>query len=410
MSAFTRNSPETEARSITIEPKKESAGKCQYEFRTLSIFRHYSDKPIAEVRFTTQNKAASMKPEGLWISPQGCYNWESWSQDEEWSATAQKNSCRKNSLYTYKGIFKFSAKICLLRSAKEVEEFGSKFGSDETRNIFCKNKKIYWRLVASEYQGIIIAPFESLTFEVKDSNPWLFGWDEPSGCVWDPEAIAYFYLERAPKFGNPSNLRLDENKIPKTEVFHDCFDLIAASPAELSIAVFRHFSGNLISEFRAVEQPALTDRKPNGLWLSPQGYFNWEAWTEREEWSTNSMEYVYRVALKPDARICWLRSNEEVIEFSRRFMCADEDCDQDVDLCLQASGKGKVIIGYIWWQAVAREYQGIVIAPLENITVDWSSQGYSWLWGWDMSSGCVWDPEAVSEFYLERHEEGKYWE
>ena len=61
--------------------------------------------------------------------------------------------------------------------------------SDHLRDYGC----IDWRLVAEEWQGIVIAPY--LWERRFDSDArWYYSWDCASGCIWDHRAIAAIEL------------------------------------------------------------------------------------------------------------------------------------------------------------------------------------------------------------------------
>ena len=49
---------------------------------------------------------------------------------------------------------------------------------------------------------------------------------------------------------------------------------------------------------------------------------------------------------------------------------------------------------------MAREYQGIVIAPYEDLVQE-AKTNNNWLLAWDASTGCIWDPEAIKEIVEE---------
>ena len=49
------------------------------------------------------------------------------------------------------------------------------------------------------------------------------------------------------------------------------------------------------------------------------------------------------------------------------------------------------------WRAVAGDYAGLIITPYQ-----WSRrlEPYSWYYGWDCASGCIWDPSAITDIKL----------
>ena len=118
--------------------------------------------------------------------------------------------------------------------------------------------------------------------------------------------------------------------------------------------------------------------KPRGFWLSVDGEHDWEWWCNAESFALETFVYHYRIFLKPDANILFLRS-AIIYDFTIEHRSAREDLGR---------------LGYIEWKPVMERYQGLVIAPyqwgcrLDPLTF--------WYYGWDCASGCIWGMSAQS--------------
>lgn len=138
--------------------------------------------------------------------------------------------------------------------------------------------------------------------------------------------------------------------------------------------------------------------KPNGLWFSVEGLenlpnnYNWKEWCESEKYRVEALAFPYEIILKEDANIVHLKSVEEIKEFTKQFPLTTRDWDAEWDTC------------QLKWDKVKNKYQGIIIAPYQ-----WDcrlSLESSWYYGWDCSSGCIWDLDCIKEFkLLENHAE-----
>jgi len=158
-----------------------------------------------------------------------------------------------------------------------------------------------------------------------------------------------------------------------------------------------HYSGKPIEKL----EPKIYDQnklpyhaKPNGLWISVEGFedpdeINWKEWCYGENFQTENLKYSYEVILKKDENILYLKSSDEIFEFTKKFPLPlfsqrpvlDWNCGDTYQLD---------------WHKVKTLYQGIIIAPYQwycRLSVD-----CSWYYGWDCSSGCIWDLDCIEEF------------
>lgn len=167
---------------------------------------------------------------------------------------------------------------------------------------------------------------------------------------------------------------------------------------------FIHYTDSPIDvlEHREYSQEELNWKaKPNGLWFSvedvgkhPNNY-NWKEWCESEKYRTEYLEVSYEIILKEDAKILHLKTPEEITEFTKLYPLKTRDWDAEWDTY------------QLQWEEVKAKYQGIIISPYQ-----WDCRlglETSWYYGWDCSSGCIWDISCIKEFKLqESHAETKH--
>lgn len=114
--------------------------------------------------------------------------------------------------------------------------------------------------------------------------------------------------------------------------------------------------------------------KPCGLWVSVDGEYDWQSWCESESFGIG--RFRHQIYLSRDCNVLHLKSASDIMEFREHWGIEREDLWRDV---------------YIPWEKVAKEYQGIIIAPYQ-----WSRRmEESWYYGWDCASGCIWDASAI---------------
>ena len=143
-------------------------------------------------------------------------------------------------------------------------------------------------------------------------------------------------------------------------------------------------------KFELEQRPYLVDEinigKPNGLWISVEGEYDWKSWCEEADFSTENLSVAYELTLKEDANILHLKTAEEVIEFGKLYRFNESKIDDDK------------YIYHIKWTNVREKYQGIIISPYQ-----WECRlGIitSWYYGWDCASGCICDLSCIKEFKL----------
>lgn len=129
--------------------------------------------------------------------------------------------------------------------------------------------------------------------------------------------------------------------------------------------------------------------KPRGFWLTDDSEHCWRSWCTGEQWGLEGLTHRHEVDLDED-RVLILRSAYEVEAFARQYAFeswwgpagqARKYCNRCID-----------------WSEVATRYAGIIIAPYQ-----WSlrmANGFSWYYGWDCASGCIWDAQAIKDVRL----------
>lgn len=115
--------------------------------------------------------------------------------------------------------------------------------------------------------------------------------------------------------------------------------------------------------------------KPTGLWYSVGE--ERKEWCDSEGFRLEQLAHVYELDINLD-RVLRITTERELREFTRLY--SDETC-WNID-----------------WEAVAREWDGIEIAPYQ-----WGCRmatATRWYYSWDVASGCLWRPEALREARL----------
>ncbi len=142
---------------------------------------HYSAKPLGvlySVLGQPDIRNAFQKPYGFWISVEGADDWKSWCESEGFGGDRLVMETEIE--------LAEDASILWLRSREELIAFTKTYGVDI--GMFYSCQAIDWHRVASEYQGIVIAPYQ-WSSRLDTFTSWYYGWDCASGCIWDVDAI-----------------------------------------------------------------------------------------------------------------------------------------------------------------------------------------------------------------------------
>lgn len=126
--------------------------------------------------------------------------------------------------------------------------------------------------------------------------------------------------------------------------------------------------------------------KPDGLWFSVQGEYDWNWWCRSEEFRLEYLAYEHKITLKKEANILYISDPDQLYEFTKKYRRPSRILDDENDTY------------ELKWDEVAKIYQGIIIVPyLWDCRLALES---SWYYGWDCASGCIWDLNCIESFEL----------
>jgi hypothetical protein len=142
-------------------------------------------------------------------------------------------------------------------------------------------------------------------------------------------------------------------------------------------------------EYRIYDQSKKKwQEKPEGLWISVGEA--WKKWCENERFYFENLSYSYEVVLKQHNSVLHLKTPEEVFEFGKKYPLKTMSFDHENDT------------DQLDWNKVKKEHSGIIISPYQ-----WPcrlSLKSGWYYGWDCSSGCIWDLDCIEEFKFVKEE------
>lgn len=144
-----------------------------------------------------------------------------------------------------------------------------------------------------------------------------------------------------------------------------------------------HYAAKPVTKLQLVTQISIPFFKPHGLWLSVEGNGDgWKDWCEGEKFNLSALSYAHDVVLSPKANILRLSKADDIYSFGSEFPANESNSFRM----------------HIDWPAVARKYQGIIIAPyIWEVRLEPSA---GWYYAWDCASGCVWDVAAIESITL----------
>jgi hypothetical protein len=157
-----------------------------------------------------------------------------------------------------------------------------------------------------------------------------------------------------------------------------------------------HYSGVSLTTILPRRPPRgitslLGDCKPLGLWVSVDD--EWEEWCRNEDFNLAGLAHATEIQLVDKAKILWITDATELDCFTTQY---------------QKNGQITKTLGCLGWEidwdTVAKQYQGIIIAPY--IRSRRFAHHTMWYYGWDCASGCIWDGNAVAKIIpMERKDE-----
>ena len=144
---------------------------------------HYSKHPLSAIysrEQTSSEEAPGMKSVGLWFSV------EEEGRDDGWAEWCRDNDFHGDCLeHKTEVLLRPASYILRMSTGEEIDAFTSKYGVKEYAGCI---HMIDWRRVASEFSGIVIAPY-IYSRRLSLTSSWYYGWDCASGCVWDAAAV-----------------------------------------------------------------------------------------------------------------------------------------------------------------------------------------------------------------------------
>ena len=153
-----------------------------------------------------------------------------------------------------------------------------------------------------------------------------------------------------------------------------------ANVKKLSENKLYHYSLKEILKLRRCKQEK--QWKPKGLWYSCGTA--WKQWGDAEDFSI-STNFIYELTLDYE-RILVLSSGIDIDDFTQQFSANRKGFE-----CFDSSNSR-----FIDWPTIAKDYHGIEISPYI-----WERRlQYMWYYGWDVASGCIWNPKAIKELKL----------
>jgi hypothetical protein len=109
--------------------------------------------------------------------------------------------------------------------------------------------------------------------------------------------------------------------------------------------------------------------KPTGFWYGFGS--SWIDWVNSEipEWN---YEHIFKINVNPN-KVLQINNLDELIEFDNKYSSGDKYY-KNID-----------------WSKVAQSYDGIEINPYQYK----ARMSLNWYYGWDIASGCIWNPNAI---------------
>ncbi len=139
---------------------------------------HYSNKILTPDKLDDrpQKEKPHFKPYGFWVSVKGEDDWYNWCKENEFRDI--------DSQYEHKVTLTDNDNILYLESALDICCFTERHRNIQGLGIHERCWNPDWKLVAAEYDGIIIAPYQ-WSCRMDSENHWYYPWDCASGCIWN---------------------------------------------------------------------------------------------------------------------------------------------------------------------------------------------------------------------------------
>lgn len=154
----------------------------------MSALQHFTSESLTfdPTRTYEQGEPTTFgKPVGFWVSVEGEDDWQSWVTD---NMNADRLAHRSDVALAG------TANILRIESTVGIDSLTARFAVQTEydrrwnwREHDRRKWPIDWRLVAAQFDGVIIAPY---CWSRRNSHDWYYGWDCASGCIWNLSAIA----------------------------------------------------------------------------------------------------------------------------------------------------------------------------------------------------------------------------
>jgi hypothetical protein len=143
---------------------------------------HFSGQPIEFDPDRTYIQPAPLsaheKPKGFWVSVDGQYDWREWCLGESWNLDGFASRLPLTLAPT--------ANVLLIETEQALIEFTHRYGVPAKYS--GGSPAIAWPVVADEYDGIIISPYQ-WGCRYGELTSFYYGWDCASGCIWNLAAL-----------------------------------------------------------------------------------------------------------------------------------------------------------------------------------------------------------------------------
>ena len=137
--------------------------------------------------------------------------------------------------------------------------------------------------------------------------------------------------------------------------------------------------------------------KPTGFWVSiehpTEDYFGWKDWCQSEEWNQDGLQYKAIINVDPEASVLELPTIQDMYRFNKDYGVLEEDRR------MRNPWSNSNDLMYIDWDQVYEKYSGIFIYPYHHTLR--LENNFMWYYGFDCSSGCIWDLSIVTGVTIE---------
>jgi hypothetical protein len=132
-----------------------------------------------------------------------------------------------------------------------------------------------------------------------------------------------------------------------------------------------HMSMNDVPKIYNTTSELTIRAKPTGFWYGFGS--SWIDWVNSEmpEWN---YEHIFKIDINTN-RVLQIKTLDELIEFDKEYSTNNNYGNKNID-----------------WIKVNKRYDGIEINPYQYK----ARYDISWYYGWDVASGCIWNPKAIS--------------